>query len=329
LIKNEPKINQAKSKKLREFKTLYETANRQLFANLSLTPNETEVYLFVSKRGPSKCNEIAKTLSKNRPHTYRILTKLEHMNMIEKTLESPTRFVAVPLKNFLDLKIHEKQEQTLMLKQTRKEVLLHWKEIQETSEVVLPEKIALIEGQNRISGKTKQIIGGVKRQLIFYLGIVNLSPILQHEIENLILKKAKRKSLSFRILESPENLSHQVENQKSNRKDLLKNIQKRTLSRELNLATNFVVRDDEETLILPSTIGSTRRVRPKEICIWTDSKPIIAILKTLFERLWQDSTDFVFDDMLHRRKYSQKTIKEVSKWYINDPPENLDMNLIA
>ena len=309
---------------------MYEAANRELFASLSLTPNETEVYLFVLKRGPSKCNEIAKTLSKNRPHTYRILTKLERINMIEKTLESPTRFVAVPLKDFLDLKIREKQEQTFMLKQTRKEVLLHWKKIQETREVVLPEKIALIEGQNRISGKTKQIIGGVKKQLILYLGILEFSPLLQHEIENLILKKARRKSLSFRILERPKNVGYQVENQKSKRKDLPKNIQKRTLSREMNLATNFVVRDDAETLILTQTIGSTRgRARPKEICIWTDSKSIIAILKTLFETLWQDSTDYVFDDLLDQNKYSQKTIKEVSKWYLHDPTEGLDMSFIS
>jgi HTH-type transcriptional regulator, sugar sensing transcriptional regulator len=302
---------------------------RELLASFSLTPNESKVYLFLSKIGPSKCCEIARNLSKNRPHIYRILTKLERINLIEKTLESPTRFVAIPIKDVLDLKIREKQEQTLMLKQTRKEILFHWKEIRETNGELLPEKFALIEGQHRILGKTKQIIVGAKERLLIFLGSSIFTPMVQREIELLVIKKARRKSLSLCILEPSIDLNHRIGNQRSMKKDLPTNILKRILSCDVNLPTRFVVKDEEEALVLIRTAESQDRIKPKEICLWTNSKTIIAILKTLFEKLWQESTEYNLDDILTKRKYSQKTIKEVSKWYIQDLSNGMDIGPLS
>ena len=61
------------------------------------TEREAEVYILLAKHGKLGTGQIAKQMKKNKGLVYRTLNSLERKGLVESTLESPTRFVAVPL----------------------------------------------------------------------------------------------------------------------------------------------------------------------------------------------------------------------------------------
>jgi sugar-specific transcriptional regulator TrmB len=69
--------------------------------NFGLTEIETEVYIFLAKRGGLRTGQVAKQLKKNKGQVYRILSNLKKKGVVEATLEFPTRFVAVSLEKII------------------------------------------------------------------------------------------------------------------------------------------------------------------------------------------------------------------------------------
>jgi HTH-type transcriptional regulator, sugar sensing transcriptional regulator len=79
-----------------------ETLIHEILKNFSLTEKESDVYIFLAKKGILKSSEIAKGSNNHKAETYRILKNLQSKGVIELTLESPTRYSAIPFETLLD-----------------------------------------------------------------------------------------------------------------------------------------------------------------------------------------------------------------------------------
>ena len=91
----------------------------KFLSDLGLTKVESRVYVFLAKAGPQKALVIAKTLSINRTELYRVIKSLQGRGVIESTLESPARFIAVPFEQIVDHLIRTKEDETKRLKSNR------------------------------------------------------------------------------------------------------------------------------------------------------------------------------------------------------------------
>ena len=87
--------------------------------NIGLSEKETEIYIFLGKRGPIKGSQISKYLKINKGQVYQILKALQKKGVVESTLEYPTRYTAVPFEHVIDSFIESKREEVGQIEKTK------------------------------------------------------------------------------------------------------------------------------------------------------------------------------------------------------------------
>jgi sugar-specific transcriptional regulator TrmB len=136
---------------------------KNVLKDFGLTEHAADVYLFLAKHGAFKGGEIAKRTKIDRSLVYRILKRLKKKGLVEPTLESPTRFMAVPFEKAIDLIIKTKQEEALFIERVRKDLLEDWKIVSKTGLQTETEKFVLIEGNKKIYPKIARMITETKQ----------------------------------------------------------------------------------------------------------------------------------------------------------------------
>ena len=102
---------------------------KNVLRDFGLTNKEADVYIFLAKHEVLTGGEIAKQTRIARSLVYRILKSLQAKGLVESTLESPIRFVAVPFEKALDLIIKSRQEEALRIERAKKDLLEDWKKV--------------------------------------------------------------------------------------------------------------------------------------------------------------------------------------------------------
>ncbi len=93
---------------------------RKVLKDFGLTESESEIYIFLSKYQALKGGDIAKSLHIQKGQVYRSLKGLQSKAIVELTLESPARFMAVPFETVLDLLVKTKREEASAVERTRR-----------------------------------------------------------------------------------------------------------------------------------------------------------------------------------------------------------------
>ena len=87
----------------------------ETLAGLGLTVLQAKVYLTLAKEGKSTVKGIAKTSNIARQDLYRITQQLLNLGLIEKLIDTPTKFKAIPIKAAIDMLIGRRKKQHLRL----------------------------------------------------------------------------------------------------------------------------------------------------------------------------------------------------------------------
>ena len=102
---------------------------KDILTDFGLTKKEAELYLFLAKYEVLTGGEIAKRTKIARSLVYRILKSLQNIGLVEPTLETPVRFIALSLEKAIDLIIKTKQEEALQVQRLKKSSLEDWKTV--------------------------------------------------------------------------------------------------------------------------------------------------------------------------------------------------------
>ena len=263
---------------------------KKVLKNLELTEKEAEVYIFLSKHGVLKCGEIAKGMKRHKAQIYRILRILQTKGLLESTLESPTRFTAVPFEAVLDLSIKAKRDEAAQMEKTRKEILTYWKSISQPGLEPALGKFVVIEGNQKIYLKITQMIKQTKKQLSAVATVSGLARADQFGIFDAIINHPLGSKIQFRFLTdlSSQNLNTMKTVLKAI-PDIGFNLKGRTPDLGLR-SPRMVIRDEEESLFF-ITPGSNAPTTEQDVCLWTDSKELVHSFSAVFEDFWQNSTD--------------------------------------
>jgi sugar-specific transcriptional regulator TrmB len=138
----------------------------QTLTGLGLTVLQAKVYLALTRSGKSTVKELAKTSNVARQDIYRISTQLLSLGLIEKLVDTPTKFEAIPIKTAVDILLERKKEETAQLEQKSTEVIRSFLATNEQAELKDEESQFIIVNDLRARLiKAKKKIQSVKKSI--------------------------------------------------------------------------------------------------------------------------------------------------------------------
>lgn len=265
---------------------------QKVLKTFGLTDKESELYIFLARHSPLRSGEIAKGIHTHRVEVYRMLGNLQKKGVIERTLESPTRFTAVPLEKVLDAFIKARQEETAAMERTKESVLIDWKNISRIESKQALEKFVVVEGNKKIYSKILQMTRETKNQLSVITSILGLARADSHGILDAMVNHPLREKIFFRFL--TELTDANIETFKTFFKRIRKtgiSFKGRNPTSGLSLSPRMALRDREEILVFIRPTAETLEEAQEDVCLWTNCKTLVESFSAIFEDLWTNSTE--------------------------------------
>jgi sugar-specific transcriptional regulator TrmB/pimeloyl-ACP methyl ester carboxylesterase len=264
---------------------------KTVLKDFGLTSKEADVYLFLARHEVLTGGEVAKQTKIARSLVYRILKSLQAKGLVEPTLESPKRFVAIAFENALDLVIKTRQEEALLVERAKKDLLEDWRVISEAKPIARIEKFTVIEGNKKIYAKILHMIKETKNQLSGMLPVSALSRAEQIGVFEAVHKHPLKNKIKFQFVTD-------VNSQNINAVKLLKpelgaelDLKARNLESEVTSFPIFVIRDKEEAMIFIRPGAETTTEKQGDVCICTNCESLVQTFNGIFQTLWQTSID--------------------------------------
>ena len=99
----------------------------ETLVELGLKPTDTQVYIFLAKKGPQRVKDLVNSLRITEQQLYPSLKNLEERCVVNSSNERPAVFSAVPIEQVLDALIKAKIKETQHMIQNKEALLSKWK----------------------------------------------------------------------------------------------------------------------------------------------------------------------------------------------------------
>jgi len=240
-----------------------------------LTPNQSKVYLYLTKTGEKTASTISKNLNIPRTESYHLLNSLEQKGIIFSIFGKPTKFNSVPIEEALNIIIDNEKNRIADLELKKERILTLWETIPkhvDESEHVDGNKFQILQGRNSILVKIERMAKTSEKEILVLGSDTNFIKFYHTEFVNL-LKKTKS---DLQVLTTyPKKGLFSFDGLPLNK------IKKLDTSTRHNFS--FIIKDDTEVIFFINS-GSTELM-----AIWTDSKSFVSTLKSLFKLIWRKS----------------------------------------
>lgn len=263
--------------KLYDYKLLLDKLKTEL-SKFGLTPNQSKVYIFLSKYSSKTAPEVAKALKIQRTETYQLLTILQNKGVVSASFDHPIRFTAIPLEAAVWSLVNAEKERLKTLETQKHELVDLWNKIpdfkMDTTDAKPDVQFQVIKGTNQIIGKVNTIIKSATKNLLI-IGSEKWFARLYHSDS---LAQANSK-IEIKLLTScSENAMYLFE-------DLSKSkIRKMPNRIEENLC--FIIKDNNELL---SFVRNGDQPAQEILAMWTNSSSMIYTMSLLFNYIWSSS----------------------------------------
>lgn len=259
--------------------------------SLGLTRQDSQVYLYLSKKGLQKGRDLINGLKLTKQQLYHSLKSLQSKGIVNATLESPARFSAVPLEKVLDSFLKAKIEETRRLQHEKEEILSTWEAVAIHENSHAPAKFNVIEGRSSIYPKIQQMIQDTHNRISTVASVTALIQANQLGLFDVADSSLKSK-IQFRFLtglsEQNENSMKALLSQLTNAKI---NFEGRTPNLGSMLFPRMVIKDEDEILFFITPKTNTSMVEQSGVCLWTNCKPLVQAFIGVFEDLWRNATN--------------------------------------
>jgi HTH-type transcriptional regulator, sugar sensing transcriptional regulator len=259
---------------------------------LGLEKLDSQVYIFLGKKGSQKGKEIAKALNMPKQHLYLVLKNLQSKGLVNSTLERPAKFSAMPFEKALDLFVKAKMEEAQRIQNGKAEILCDWQAISIAEASDQSPRFTVIEGKNYIYPRLRQMIDETKNQLSIISSVQDLMRAEQFGLLDAVFSHVSKTSVKFRFLTelSEKNLKAM--------KLLIGRISKagssfecRTPEMGLKLISKMLIRDNAEAVFFITQEADKNARETDDVCLWTNSRALIDSFKAVFDDFWRNSID--------------------------------------
>jgi sugar-specific transcriptional regulator TrmB len=97
--------------------------------SFGLSRTDSEVYLYLAKKGPKKGSEVANALQISKQKLYPSLRNLKHKGIVSASFDRHALFSAIAFEKVLELLITIKVDQAKAIRETKKELMDSWRSI--------------------------------------------------------------------------------------------------------------------------------------------------------------------------------------------------------
>ncbi len=247
---------------------------------LGLTSLEAKVYLDLVKEGKSTIKDISKTSKIARQDLYRVTTQLLDLGLIEKLVDTPTKYEAIPIKDVISMLVERRRKETAHLMKDSNEFLRFYAENKEASPKEEENQFVIINDLHaRLMKVKKEILNSEKSMNIVTKWSFFLTYTLETIEEHMT---AMNKGTKIRIVtQEPDNIV-----------TLPKNIQK--LIKHPNYEIRHVssipsslvaIFDRKEVNILLATDKSTKETP----MLMTNNPVLVELAQNYFEMIWNNT----------------------------------------
>jgi len=240
-----------------------------------LTPNQSKVYLYLTKTGEKTASAISKNLSIPRTESYHLLNSLEQKGIIFSIFGKPTKFNSVSIEEALTIIIDNEKKRISDLELKKAKILTLWDTVPkyvDESDNADGNKFQILQGRNSILVKMDRMVKTAEKEVLVLGSENNFIKFYHTEFVNLL----KKTSAELQVL-----TTYSKKGKFALEGLPLNNIKKLDESNKHNFS--FIIKDDSEVVFFINS-GSSELM-----AIWTDSKSFVSTLKSLFKLIWRKS----------------------------------------
>jgi len=290
---------------------------RRILKSFGLTEKEMDIYIYIAQHGAQRSGEIAKGIKTHRAEIYRMLKSLQTKSIVQQTLESPTRFTAVPFETVIESFIKTKRQEADSVESTQQDLLEDWKNISKHEAEPPLEKFMVIEGRQKIYSKILKMVNETKNQMSATVIVSALIRADEFGILDAAFRHASEFKVQFRFLtELTEQDLDSIESLLGRIPKTGVSIKGKTPDLCLKLHPQMVIRDDEEALFFVRSQSDLPLSEQDNICLWTNCKSLVLAFLAMFNDSWEQGAE-VEEKILEIEsgKVRPKT------YFINEPEE--------
>ncbi|MGZ4851408.1 MAG: TrmB family transcriptional regulator, partial [Candidatus Bathyarchaeia archaeon] len=258
--------------------------------DLGFTRLDSQIYIYLAKKGTHRGAEITKALKVQKQPLYRCLKHLQSKGIVTATLEHPARFAAVSFEKVVDIFVKAKMAEAQSIEENKSRLLANWQALAVEETADTSSKFSVIEGRGPIYSKIMQMIQETKTCISTISTIKGLLRANQFGVFDTVNSNSSKikyhvlTQLSKQEVPAIRNLLNEM-----NTADIP--FEARTPELGLNLFPEMVIRDEEETVFFISPLRDTQAMEQSDVCLWTNCKSLVQAMATIFEDLWHNSTD--------------------------------------
>ncbi len=244
------------------------------FRELGFSEYESKTLAAISGLNKATLKEISLNSGVPQNKLYSIIKRFESLSLIAKIPDSNKKYELINLGTFINSKIKEKQERLRLLRQNSKKIR-NLRNVEDNF------SFSLIRGQRAIMNKIAEKNPEVKREI---LGVQRNWKIWAEGIR--VMEKTIKRGVITKFIGV---INEETEKRAREWKKIGCNIRKYNYNFG-EFPLRFSIFDNKEARI---TIGKPEIPNPEDyITIWTNSKPLINLLRKQFFEMWKASQKF-------------------------------------
>jgi sugar-specific transcriptional regulator TrmB len=260
-----------------DYEMLLEKLKNEL-SKFGLTSNQSKVFLFLEKYGPSTATQVSKTLKVPRTETYHLLTHLQNKGIVSATFQHPIKFSALSLNKAIGVLINTEKERVKTLENQEKGLVDLWNTIPNfrvDQNDIKEGKFQMLQGINQLTGKINEMIANTKTELL----ILGSEKDFMKFYHSGFLEQITGSKIEAKLITSSSKKTFYIFDKK-----LVDKVKKMPSKIKENLC--FIIKDDGELLLFMKNVSESQQ---NSVAMWTDSTSMIYTMRLLFSYIWSNS----------------------------------------
>ncbi|KFM16271.1 transcriptional regulator TrmB protein [Marine Group I thaumarchaeote SCGC AAA799-B03] len=247
----------------------------KILLQYGLTPNQSKVYLHLTKAGEKTASELSKNLKIPRTETYHLLNSLEQKGIIYSIFGKPSRFNSIPINEAMNILIDNEKKRVEDLESKKKTIVSLWETLPEfhSEKTVLPEnRFQSLQGRNSILVKIEQMTKTATKSIHVLGTEANFIKFYHTDFVDYLKNTKSELEIVTTFSEKGNYVFEGID---------LENIKKLDDNHQDNFS--FIIKDESEVLFFVNNLDT------EFSAMWTDSKSFVSTLESLFKMIWRKS----------------------------------------
>jgi len=255
---------------------------KRILTQYGLTPNQSKVYIHLTKSSEKTASELSKLLNIPRTETYHLLNSLEEKGIVYSIFGKPCKFNAIPINDAINMLINNEKKKISELESKKQTILSIWETLPDwgnKSKESEDNKFQILQGTTSILVKIENMTKTAKDSIQVLGSEANFIKLYHTDFIEFLNKSKANLEVLTTFSEKGNYVFEELD---------LNKIKKLNENHKDNFA--FVIKDDSEVLFFINNSESTL------VAVWTDSKSFVNTLKSLFKLIWKKSSHVLEND---------------------------------